>query len=129
LLSGALRGSNFNKFLGGAMESKLYVGNLPYKATEDQLKELFAQAGTVQEVAIIKDRETGQSKGFAFVTMSTEEEAQKAINQLNGKSFGNRELKINLARPKEERPRTGGYGGGYGGGGNRSRGSDDDRRW
>jgi cold-inducible RNA-binding protein len=122
-------GSIFNKISGGVMESRLYVGNLAYKTTEDQLKELFAQAGTVTDVAIIKDRETGQSKGFAFVTMGTEEEAQKAINQLNGKSFGNRELKVNLARPKEERPRTGGYGGGYGGGGNRNRGGEDDRRW
>ncbi len=100
------------------MDSRLYVGNLPYKATEDQLRELFAQAGTVKEVLIIKDRDTGQSKGFAFVTMETQEEAENAIRQLNGKSFGNRELKINIARPKEDRPRP--AGGGYGGGaGNR----------
>lgn len=101
------------------MDSRLYVGNLPYKATEDQLRELFAQAGTVNEVLIIKDRDTGQSKGFAFVTMGTQEEAENAIRLLNGKSFGNRELKINIARPKEDRPRP--AGGGYGGGGGNRR--------
>jgi cold-inducible RNA-binding protein len=101
------------------MESKLYVGNLPYSTTEDELRNLFAQAGTVASVALIKDRDTGQSKGFAFVEMSSQVEAEKAISMFNGHSMGQRELKVSLARPREER---GGGGGGYGnrGGGRRS---------
>src|SRR5512142_2332251 len=91
----------------GMMEAKLYVGNLSYDTTEDELRNLFAQAGTVSEVALIKDRATGSSKGFAFVTMSTQEEAQQAITQLSGKTLGNRELTVNAARPREER--SGGY--------------------
>ena len=87
------------------METKLYVGNLSYDTTEDELRTLFAQAGTVSEVALIKDRDTGRSKGFAFVTMGTQEEANKAITQFNGRSMGNRELTVNMARPREERPR------------------------
>ena len=90
------------------MEAKLYVGNLSYDTTEDELRNLFAQAGTVTEVALIKDRDTGTSKGFAFVTMSSQDEANKAIQQFNGQSLGNRELKVNAARPREERS-----GGGY----------------
>lgn len=93
------------------MEAKLYVGNLSYETTEDELRELFTQAGTVSEVALIKDRDTGRSKGFAFVTMSTQEEANKAIQQFNGRSMGNRQLSVNVARPREERPSGGG--GGY----------------
>ncbi len=88
------------------METKLYVGNLSYDTTEDDIRNLFAQAGTVQEVALIKDRDTGTSKGFAFVTMSSQDEAKKAIEQFNGKSLGNRELTVNIARPREERPRS-----------------------
>lgn len=95
------------------MESKIYVGNLSYSTTEDELKELFSQAGTVTSVALIKDRDSGQSKGFAFVEMSNQAEAEKAIQMFNGTPFGNRELKVNLARPREER----GFGGGGGGGG------------
>lgn len=88
------------------METKLYVGNLSYETSESDLRTLFAQAGTVNEVALIKDRDTGSSKGFAFVTMSSSEEGNKAIAQFNGHSLGSRELKVNLARPREERPRS-----------------------
>lgn len=100
------------------METKIYVGNLSYDTTEDELRELFAQAGTVASVMLIKDRDTGQSKGFAFIEMSNQAEAEKAIQMFNGKSLGNRELKVNLARPREERG-SGGYGrgGGFGRGG------------
>ncbi len=84
------------------MESKLYVGNLPYSTTEDELRTMFAQAGTVASVALIKDRDTGQSKGFAFVEMSTQVEAEKAISMLNGKMMGQRELKVSLARPRDD---------------------------
>lgn len=94
------------------METKLYVGNLSYDATEEELKTLFSQAGVVQSVAIIKDRETGRSKGFAFIEMSNQTEAQAAISQLNGKSYRDRALTVNIARPREERS---GFGGGYGG--------------
>jgi len=103
------------------METKIYVGNLSYDTTEDDLRTLFAQAGTVASVALIKDRDTGQSKGFAFVEMSNQSEAEKAIQTFNGYTLSNRPLKVNLARPKEERGFGGGGsrggGGGYGGGG------------
>jgi RNA recognition motif-containing protein len=92
------------------METKIYVGNLSYSTTEDELRELFAQAGTVSSVALIKDRDTGQSKGFAFIEMSNQSEAEKAISMFNGQSLSDRPLKVNLARPKEDRS----YGGGYG---------------
>ncbi len=88
------------------MEAKLYVGNLSYDTTEDDIRNLFALAGTVNEVALIKDRNTGSSKGFAFVTMSSEDEAKKAIEQFNGRTLGNREMTVNVARPREERPRS-----------------------
>jgi RNA recognition motif-containing protein len=106
------------------MEVKLYVGNLSYDTTEEELRTLFTQAGSVSEVALIKDRDTGTSKGFAFVTMSSQDDANKAIQQFNGYNMGNRELRVNPARPREEN--SGGYGGnrgGYGGnrGGNSSR--------
>ncbi len=102
------------------MESKLYVGNLPYSTSEDELRNLFSQAGTVASVAVIKDRETGQSKGFAFVEMSNQVEAEKAISMFNGHSMGQRELKVSLARPREDRGGGGGFGGRGGGGGRRS---------
>ena len=105
------------------MEVKLYVGNLSYSTTEDELRTLFAQAGTVVSADVIKDRMTGTSKGFAFVTMSAQAEAQKAISMFNGYSLGNRELKVNEARPKEEFGRGGGSGfGGPRGGFGRSGG-------
>lgn len=91
------------------MEAKLYVGNLSYDTTEDELRSLFTQVGTVNEVVIIKDRDSGTSKGFGFVTMNSQEEANKAIAQFNGQSLGSRELTVNIARPREERPRSGGY--------------------
>ncbi len=96
------------------MEKKLYVGNLSYATTEDELRTLFAQAGTVESVALIKDRDTGSSKGFAFVEMSSQSEAEKAISMFNGYSLADRALKVNMARPREERgygDRRGGYGG------------------
>ncbi len=100
------------------MDVKLYVGNLSYATTEDELRALFAQAGTVASVALIKDRDTGQSKGFAFVEMATQAEAQKAISQFNAKELRDRALTVNLARPREER---GGFGGDRRGGGGRRR--------
>ena len=98
------------------MESKLYVGNLSYTATEDELRQLFSQAGSVKSVSVIKDRDTGRSKGFAFVEMASDDDAQKAISQFNGQSFQDRSLKVNVARPREDRPRGGGFGGPRGGG-------------
>ncbi len=100
------------------MDVKLYVGNLSYATTEDELRALFSQAGTVASVALIKDRDTGQSKGFAFVEMATQAEAQKAISQFNAKELRDRALTVNLARPREER---GGFGGDRRGGGGRRR--------
>jgi RNA recognition motif-containing protein len=94
------------------MEVKLYVGNLSFSTTEDELRTLFAQAGAVAEVALIKDRDTGSSKGFAFVTMTTQKEAEAAIKMFNGYSLANRQLKVNTARPREEsssNTRGGGY--------------------
>ena len=106
------------------MGNKLYVGNLPFNTTENELQELFAQAGTVQEVMLMQDKFTGKSRGFAFVTMATEADAQKAIADLNGKTVEGRPLTVNEARPREARPPGGGgggggRGGGYGGGGQR----------
>ena len=88
------------------MENKLYVGNLPYAATEDDLKAHFSQAGTVTSVALIKDRATWRAKGFGFVEMATNEEAQKAISMLNGQDFMGRAITVNVARPPEDRPRN-----------------------
>ncbi len=105
------------------MEAKLYVGNLSYDTTEDELRSLFSQAGTVNEVALIKDRDSGRSKGFAFVTMNSQEEADKAITQFNGQSLGDRPLTVNMARPREERPRGGYDSNQRGGGGYRDRNS------
>ena len=99
------------------MGTKLYVGNLPFNTTENELQELFSQAGAVQEVTLMQDRFTGKSRGFAFVTMSSAEEAQNAISKLNGHSIEGRSLTVNEARPREARPPGGGGRGGYGGGG------------
>jgi cold-inducible RNA-binding protein len=114
------------------MSNKLFVGNLSFNTTENDLQEAFAAHGTVVEANLMMDRMTGRSRGFAFVTMSTPEEAQKAIEALNGATMGERQLTVNIARPKEERPRGdhgdrgprrdfGGGGGGGGGGGHRDR--------
>ncbi|MGA2867944.1 MAG: RNA-binding protein [Verrucomicrobiota bacterium] len=100
------------------MSNKLFVGNLSFNTTENDLQEAFAAHGTVVEANLMMDRLSGRSRGFAFVTMSTPEEAQKAIQALHGASIDNRALTVNIARPKEERPR-GDRGGGGGGGGDR----------
>ena len=96
------------------MGKKLYVGNLSYNMDSSTLNELFAQHGTVQSAEIISDRDTGRSKGFGFVEMSSEDEAQAAIAAMNGKEVDGRSLTVNEAKPKE--PRSGGFGGGGGGG-------------
>jgi RNA recognition motif-containing protein len=109
---------------------KLYVGNLAFQTTSQELQELFAQAGTVESASVVEDRETGRSRGFAFVEMSTKEEGAAAIDQFNGKEVGGRALKVNEAKPRENRGGGGGRGfggnrgGGYGGnrGGGRSSG-------
>jgi RNA recognition motif-containing protein len=92
------------------MNRKLYVGNLPYETDEAALQDLFSQAGTVDTVQVMRDRETGRARGFAFVEMATEADAQNAINQLNERPFGGRTLAVNEARPPA--PRSGGFGGG-----------------
>jgi RNA recognition motif-containing protein len=102
------------------MGSKLYVGNLSYNTTSSDLEQLCGQHGTVQSAEVIQDRETGRSKGFGFVQMGSDAEAQAAIAALNGKEMDGRALTVNEAKPREERPRSGGGGGGrggYGGGG------------
>jgi cold-inducible RNA-binding protein len=112
------------------MDTKLYIGNLPYSTTDDELRNLFSQAGTVTSATVIMERETGRSKGFAFVEMSNQSEAEKAIQMFNGYSLGNRELRVNIARPREERA-PGGFGGGrsgFGGGGGRGGPSRDRNR-
>ncbi len=112
------------------MENKLYVGNLPYTATEDDLRALFAQAGTVTSVTIIKDRDSGRSKGFGFVEMANQAEAQKAIGLFHNYNLKERALTVNIARPREDRPGGGGFGGDRRGGGGRDRrgGGGGDRR-
>ena len=98
------------------MGSKLYVGNLPFNTTEQSLNELFADHGAVTSARIITDRETGRSKGFGFVEMSSADEAQGAIENLNGQEFQGRKLVVNEARPQEPRAPRGNGGGGFGGG-------------
>jgi RNA recognition motif-containing protein len=98
------------------MGSKIYVGGLPYSATEQQLTELFAPHGTVASARIITDKFTGQSRGFGFVEMATEDEAKKAIEALNATQMGGRTLTVNEAKPQEPRSGGGGFGGGRGGG-------------
>ncbi|MBT3260738.1 RNA-binding protein [bacterium] len=85
------------------MSNKLYVGNLPFSATEDSIRELFAEAGTVTSATVIVDRDTNRSKGFGFVEMSTDEEANKAISTFDGKDLDGRALKVSVARPREDR--------------------------
>ena len=100
------------------MGTKLYVGNLSFNTTENELQELFSQAGAVQEVTLMQDKFTGKSRGFAFVTMGSEADAQNAITKFNGQTIEGRPLTVNEARPREARPPGGGGGGrGYGGGG------------
>lgn len=94
------------------MAKKLYVGGLSYDTTEETLKKTFAEAGTVETAVVIMDRDSGRSKGFGFVEMSTEEEAAKAIEMFNGKDLDGRTVTVNEARPMEERPNRGGYSGG-----------------
>jgi RNA recognition motif-containing protein len=110
------------------MSTKLYVGNLAFQTTNQDLEQLFGQAGTVQSASVVEDRDTGRSRGFAFVEMSSQEEATAAIEQFNGKELGGRALKVNEAKPRENRGGGGrGFGGGNRGGfggGNR----DDNRR-
>jgi len=117
------------------MSTKLYVGNLTFQTTSQDLQELFTQAGTVESANVVEDRDTGRSRGFAFVEMSTKEEATSAIEQFNGKELGGRALKVNEAKPRENR--GGGSGRGFGGnrggfGGNRGGGNSGGRsepRW
>ncbi len=90
------------------MEPKLYVGNMSYDTTEEQLRTMFAEAGTVESVDIIKDRDTGRPKGFAFVSMASQAEAEKAISMFNEKMVNDRALTVNIARPREERSNRGG---------------------
>ena len=114
------------------MATKLYVGNLSFRTSGEELKEMFGQAGTVESASVIEDRETGRSRGFGFVEMATPEEAAKAIEMFNGKELGGRNLTVNEAKPKTDRGGggrggyggggRGGYGGGYGGGHDRDRG-------
>ncbi len=100
------------------MGNKLYVGNLSFNTTEVALQDLFAQAGPVSEVMLMQDKFTGKSRGFAFVTMATDEDAQNAVKEFNGKTIDGRALTVNEARPREARAQSGGGGGGgYGGGG------------
>jgi cold-inducible RNA-binding protein len=103
------------------MSTKLYVGNLAFQTTSQELQEMFAQAGTVESAAVVEDRDTGRSRGFGFVEMSTKEEGAAAIDQFNGKEVNGRALKVNEAKPRENRG-GGGRGGFGGGGGNRRSG-------
>jgi len=103
---------------------KLYVGNLPYNTSEDDLRSLFSTYGAVSSVAIITDRDTGRSKGFGFVEFGSDDEARNAISALSGQEYGGRALTVNEARPKPE----GGFGGGGGYGGNRGGGGGGGRR-
>lgn len=104
------------------MEKKLYVGGLPYSVTDDQLRDLFTPYGTVESARVVTDKYTDRSRGFAFVEMSSQAEAEKAIAGLNGTSLEGRTLTVNMSKPREDRPRGGGFrGGNRGGGGDRDR--------
>jgi cold-inducible RNA-binding protein len=101
------------------MSMKLYVGNLSFQTSSEELQDLFSQVGTVESASVVEDRDTGRSRGFGFVEMSTREEGEAAIAQFNGKDVNGRSLTVNEAKPRENR---GGAGGGFGGGGNRGGG-------
>jgi RNA recognition motif-containing protein len=120
------------------MATKLYVGNLSFRTTSEDLREAFATVGTVESATVIEDRDTGRSRGFGFVEMATPEEAAAAIEQFNGKDFGGRNLTVNEAKPRADRGGggrgyggggRGGYRGGGGGGRDRDRGYDREPRW
>jgi cold-inducible RNA-binding protein len=96
------------------MSTKLYVGNLAFQTSSDDLHQLFSQAGTVESATVVEDRETGRSRGFGFVEMSSKEEGAAAIQQFNGQEFNGRNLTVNEARPREDRGNRGGGRGGYG---------------
>src|SRR5215213_6884628 len=102
------------------MSIKLYVGNLSFQTSSEDLRDLFSQAGTVESASVVEDRDTGRSRGFGFVEMGSREEGEAAIAQFNGKEFGGRNLTVNEARPREDR--GGGGRGGFGGGGSRGGG-------
>jgi RNA recognition motif-containing protein len=114
------------------MATKLYVGNLSFRTTGEDLREAFSAAGNVESATVIEDRDSGRSRGFGFVEMATPEEAAAAIEQFNGKEFGGRNLTVNEAKPRADRG-GGGYGGGGGGrggyGGGRERGGEREPRW
>jgi cold-inducible RNA-binding protein len=105
------------------MAMKLYVGNLSFQTSSEDLQQLFSQAGTVESASVVEDRDTGRSRGFGFVEMATKEDGEKAIEQFNGTDLAGRNLTVNEARPREDRGGRGGGGGGRGGfGGNRGGG-------
>ncbi|MGH9880586.1 MAG: RNA recognition motif domain-containing protein [Pyrinomonadaceae bacterium] len=97
------------------MSMKLYVGNLSFQTSSDDLQQLFSQAGTVESATVVEDRDTGRSRGFGFVEMASKEEGQKAIEEFNGKDLNGRNLTVNEARPREDRGNRGGGGRGFGG--------------
>ena len=118
------------------METKLFVGNLSYDTTDDSLRTLLSQAGAVSSVELIKDRDTGRSKGFAFIQMGSQADLENAIRMFDGFTLDNRQIKVNIAKPREERPRGGGWyndrpynSGGGGGGGNKGSQRRSNRRY
>jgi RNA recognition motif-containing protein len=111
------------------MSMKLYVGNLSFQTSSTDLQELFAQVGTVESASVVEDRDTGRSRGFGFVEMASREEGEAAIQQLNGKEVGGRNLNINEAKPREDRGGSGGRGGGGGGRGGFGGGGNRGQRW
>ena len=114
------------------MSMKLYVGNLAFQTSSNDLQQLFGQAGTVESASVVEDRETGRSRGFGFVEMSSKEEGAAAIAQFNGKEVNGRSLNVNEAKPRENRSGGGGGRGGYGGGGrryNHTDGNNGSSRW